>query len=312
MIAAIKTAFTALDDSLLCASLASLDPEAKTIPNALARALEVQGPFYAGSCALVCLYDPAASVLYTACVGDSRAVLVRPNQQTRDSGTCTAIPLSTDQTGFNASEAARVRAEHPGEEDVIDDESGRTLGMAITRAFGDGLWKWSLDTIREMNAQYFGRPPRPGYKSPPYLTAEPEVTVTKVMKGDVLVMASDGLWDHMSSEAVGECVGRWLEKYEHGEGQKKLAVGKPEATLRAEKAEGDDVGMENRAYEKRDELVWTVRTRYIVAEDENAATSLIRNALGGNRRDLFTGVVSTKPPISRYARDDVTVQVVFF
>lgn len=54
---------------------------------------------------------------------------------------------------------------------------------------------------------------------------------------------------------------------------------------------------------------WQVKSEYIAAEDENAA---IRNAFGGNRRELFTGVMSALPPLSRKVWDDVAVQVVFF
>ena len=43
-----------------------------------------------------------------------------------------------------------------------------------------------------------------------------------------------------------------------------------------------------------------------------SATHLVKNAFGGSRRGLFCGVMSTYPPISRYVRDDITVQVVFF
>ena len=255
---------------------------------------------YAGSCALLCLYDPTASNLYAACVGDSRAVLIRPSSQPDGTKTYTVIPLSEDQTGFNESEAARIHAAHPGEDRVIDEKSGRVLGIAISRAFGDGLWKWSPEAIKDMENNSFGRPSRPHYKTPPYLTAEPEVTITRVQQGDVLVMASDGLWDHMSSDAAGECMGRWLEKYRSSS---------KEQTAASEKGEAE---AENKPYDKHEPVAWRVKPEFMTTEDANAATNLIRNTLGGNRRDLFTGVMSTKPTISRYARDDVTVQVVFF
>lgn len=66
-------------------------------------------------------------------------------------------------------------------------------------------------------------------------------------------------------------------------------------------------------YHKEGEgLRWVVKPEYFVAEDENCATHLIRNALGGNRRSLFYGILNVGPPRSREVRDDISVQVVFF
>lgn len=290
MVACIKDAFIALDQDLLNSSLEALQIASGKSSNALAEALHLQAPYYAGSCAIVCLYDRPASRLYTACVGDSRAVLVRQGEN----GQYTAVTLSEDQTGFNTSEAKRVREAHPGEHDCIDDNSGRLLGIAVTRAFGDGLWKWSIETIETMREQLFGHSPRPGYKTPPYLTAEPEVTITDVRSGDVVVMASDGLWDHMSNDTAAECIGQWLAKYRKGD-----SPSSPEESTRAYTFTG-----------RHPE--WKAESEFVVTEDKNAATHLIRNALGGNRRDLFTGVMSALAPFSREARDDVTVQVIFF
>jgi pyruvate dehydrogenase phosphatase len=55
--------------------------------------------------------------------------------------------------------------------------------------------------------------PRSEYETPPYMTAEPVVTETDVNtgpRGDFLVMASDGVWDHISSEDAVECIARWI------------------------------------------------------------------------------------------------------
>ena len=289
MITSIKATFIALDNELLTKSMSSLSMTEKRKPNALAEALHDLAPFYAGSCALVCLYDHGASKLYTACIGDSRAVLVRQKEK----GQYIAIPLSEDQTGFNPSEAKRVRDAHPGEHDCIDDKTGRVLGIAVTRAFGDHRFKLPLEVIKTMKDKFFGAAPRPGYKTPPYLTAEPEVTVTKIEPGDMVIMASDGLWDHMSSDAAAECLGRWVAKY-RGKGE---VAALEESSL---------------PYDFSGEPNWQVESKYIVTEDNNAATHLIRNTLGGNRRDLFTGIMSAMPPLSREAHDDITVQVVFF
>ncbi|KAL8733682.1 MAG: hypothetical protein Q9181_003498, partial [Wetmoreana brouardii] len=84
-----------------------------------------------GSCALLAVYDVASQLLRVACLGDSRAVLGRRKAE----GSWEAVPLSTDQTGYNEEEVARLQAEHPGEPEII--KNGRLLGLAVTRAFGD-------------------------------------------------------------------------------------------------------------------------------------------------------------------------------
>lgn len=106
------------------------------------------------------------------------------------------MPLSVDQTGFSDAEARRIRDAYPGEYDCIDDRTGRLVGLAVTHAFGDGRWKYPLEALETMHDNHFGHEARPKFTSPPYLTAEPEVIVTKVRKGDVLTMAGDGLWIH--------------------------------------------------------------------------------------------------------------------
>ncbi|MCJ1333365.1 hypothetical protein MMC10_010060 [Thelotrema lepadinum] len=309
MIATIKETFAAVDGELLASSLAALSLTDKKLSNPLAEILHRLAPFYAGSCALVCLYDHAALTLYTACTGDSRAILVRQDMN----GKYIAMPLSEDQTGFNPSEAKRVRDEHPGEYDCIDDKTGRVLGMAVTRAFGDHRFKLPLAAIETMRDKFFGAAPRPGYKTPPYLTAEPEVTVTRIQEGDVLIMASDGLWDHMSNTAATECLGRWLTKYQEGGDIHRSESSILPGWLANNKSRRDILQEESSMpYEFSGEPDWQVEPKYIVTEDKNAATHLIRNTLGGNRRALFTGIMSALPPLSREARDDITVQVVLF
>jgi pyruvate dehydrogenase phosphatase len=41
---------------------------------------------------------------------------------------------------------------------------------------------------------------------PPYFTAEPEITTTEVQPGDCVVLATDGLWDCLTTE---ELMGWW-------------------------------------------------------------------------------------------------------
>jgi pyruvate dehydrogenase phosphatase len=129
IVASIKQAFLSIDKKIFKAAEAALESTTPS-PSVIAAI----APAYAGSCALLSLYNPRTSLLLTACVGDSRAVLGRYDSAT---STYTCEPLSIDQTGRNPKELARVRAAHPDEPDCIKEDTGRVLGLAVTRAFGD-------------------------------------------------------------------------------------------------------------------------------------------------------------------------------
>ncbi|CAG8882872.1 unnamed protein product [Penicillium egyptiacum] len=252
-------------------------------------------PAYAGSCALLSLYDPITSTLHVACTGDSRAVL---GQKGLD-GKWEAIPLSIDQTGSNEEEITRISKEHPGEENIA--KGGRVLGLMVSRAFGDSLWKWPLDLQKEMKRKFNGPAPlTPRYdvRTPPYLTAEPVVISTKIdpNKPSFLIMATDGLWDYLSNKQGVDLVGNWLEP--QGAAEKKS---KPEPTDRE-----FDFG---RFWK---DVNWKFEEERTTTQDDNAAVHLLRNSLGGNHHELIAGRLAFGPPFSRRIRDDITVQVVFF
>jgi pyruvate dehydrogenase phosphatase len=286
---AIKKAFVALDDRIMDTAVAVVKAHNPGSPEAVAAI----APATAGSCALLAIYDPLTSVLRTAVTGDSRAVLGSWSSQP---GKYVASALSLDQTGFNEVEVERIAAEHPGEkQDVLDPKSGRLLGMAVTRAFGDHRWKWPLDFLVHLQANFFDVGPRPKYKTPPYMTARPEITTRKIETEDFVILASDGLWDHMSNDTAVECVSRWL------------------AAKRAGEAETVKEGRPLPPAGRSGWMTWPVTTDDFAIEDlDSAAVCLVKNAFGGNRRELFRGVMTAATPASRYARDDITVQVIFF
>lgn len=288
--AAVKTAFTRLDDAIVFNALNALR-DATSTTEALTRI----APARSGSCALVAMFDPDTFNLHVACTGDSRAVLGR-SSATKDGryGSWTAVPLSEDQTGFNKSEYARVSAEHPGENEILDQSTGRLLGLAVTRAFGDCRWKWPAEALEDCRDRLWGQKPRPNYKSPPYLTAEPVVTSTKVQKGDFLILASDGFWDLMSSEDAVKCVEIWYQARERGE---LGAAYQRTNRLR----ENEPLPQE-----------WKATPADFVVEEHHVATHLAKNALGGSRRDLFRSAMTVGPPDSRNIRDDISLQVIFF
>lgn len=81
-------------------------------------------------------YEKPFKLIYTNSeIYLGRAVLGRQNE----AGDWEAVVLSVDQNGYNMDEVARLQSEHPNEPDMIKD--GRLLGLAVTRAFGDGIWK---------------------------------------------------------------------------------------------------------------------------------------------------------------------------
>ena len=318
-IQAIKGAFTTVDDELLKAAkkMAEDDRVDMSFKNM------ATAPVLSGSCALMALFDPVHSVLRVANTGDSRAVLGRWDVA---SGRYVAKPMSVDQTGFNQDEVQRLRREHPGE-DPVDPKTGRVHGLAVTRAFGDARWKWPNEFNAYVHEKLFGPPPRPNgvIKTPPYLTAEPEVTETQVQTGskpDFLIIASDGLWDNMSSEDAVTCVQMWLDKYQPSDGH--IEDDKSALIERLSKPPFDkqgpgssfayDTTEDNETYYDESErcMKWRVSPKHFVVEDENAGVHLIKNALGGSRRNLFCGIVGVVPPLSRVVRDDISVQVIFF
>lgn len=260
----------------------------------LAERVKKVEPAFAGSCALLSIYDPVTSLLHVACTGDSRAVL----GQQRPDGTWEAIPLSKDQTGYNEEEIALLQSEHPGEDNMI--RNGRVLGLAVSRAFGDSRWKWSLEFQKEMQKRFYGPAPlTPRYdvRTPPYLTAEPVVTSTPIdpSRPSFLIMASDGLWDNLSNDQAVGLVGKWL-------GSTGAEKRKSPPTRTYEPLDFGQLENESERYVDEREAV----------EDENVAVHLTRNSLGGNHHELIAGRLAFGSPFSRWARDDITVQVVFF
>ena len=332
--AALKSAFIKLDNEIC------LDSVNKLTKNPSKRlAAELLAPALSGSCALLSFYDSQSKVFRVACTGDSRAVLGRRNPQ---SGKWFATPLSEDQTGSNPKEEARIRAEHPGEEFVI--RNGRVLGnLEPTRAFGDAFFKWSRETQDRIKKHFFGRTPHQLLKTPPYVTAEPVVTSTHIQpsKGDFVVLATDGLWEMLSNEEVVGLVGQWLENQKHASSNNSSTTwlsswfkSSSSAKLPVEKGGNMDKSG-RRSTEDAEAPIrqqqWNLQSenagRFVV-EDKNAATHLLRNALGGRDKDMLCALLTLPSPYSRryryvkllthlsfplnFSRDDLTIEVIFF
>jgi pyruvate dehydrogenase phosphatase len=308
--AAIKTGFTNLDNEIVHKSVEKVfKGGSKSV------AAELLQPALSGSCALLSFYDSRSKLLRVACTGDSRAVLGRRSQ----SGKWTATALSEDQTGGNPNEAARMRKEHPGEEHVV--RNGRVLGgLEPTRAFGDAVYKWSRDVASKLRSQFFGRSPSPLLKTPPYVTAEPVVTTTKIEpeRGDFLVLATDGLWEMLTNEEVVGLVGQWLDNEANTGGPSQFDAawskifGSKSNPLPVEHSK--QAGLDGQKTPIRVEqwgLDPDAKDRFVV-KDKNVATHLVRNALGGSNEEQVSALLTLPAPFSRRYRDDLTVQVIFF
>ena len=317
--AAIRRGFLALDHTIVHDSVAEV-MKSKSKPIAAS----LLAPALSGSCALLSFYDSATKQLRVACTGDSRAILGRRSD--KDPSKWVALPLSTDQTGANKEEAARLRREHPNEPEVV--RVGRVLGgLEPTRAFGDAPYKWSRDTQDYLKREFFGRSLNPLIKTPPYVTAEPVVTTTEVQpnNGDFLVMATDGLWEMLTNEEVVGLVGQWLEKYpyaqkaKHGESaSQKATTGNQSSwmnlwTANSKKAakdlpvqhseeSGDQSGQRAPIRQQQWGLTENGKQSRFVVEDKNVATHLIRNALGGSDRDMVCALLTLPSPYSRRYR----------
>lgn len=332
--AALKSAFVKLDNEIC---IDSVDRVFKNPSKRLGA--ELLAPALSGSCALLSFYDSRSKTFRVACTGDSRAVLGRKNAKT---GKWFATPLSEDQTGSNPNEEARMRAEHPGEDHVI--YRGRVLGnLEPTRAFGDAAYKWSREVQEQIKNRFFGRSVNNLLKTPPYVTAEPVVTSTQIEpgKGDFVVLATDGLWEMLTNEEVVGLVGQWVEAQNNGSSPAKssgaawltswFSSSNSPAGLPVEKGGNMDksgrvsggagqLGKDANGAAKSEAPIrqqqWQIpdpqsASRFVV-EDKNAATHLVRNALGGKDKDMICALLTLPSPYSRRYRDDLTVEVIFF
>lgn len=141
----------------------------------------------------------------------------------------------------------------------------------------------------------------PNYKSPPYLTARPDITHHKLSHRDkFLVIASDGLWDMMSEAQVVRLVGQ------HIKGKSVFTPFETKTKTGGSLKLGDIA----KSLKKRQQAMKNK------PNDTNAATHLIRNVLGGTAFGLdhtrLSTMLSHPADQVRYYRDDITIQVVFF
>lgn len=296
---AIKNGFLKLDHELVNKNIEKLLNE-----NNKAKAAELLMPALSGSCALLSFYDTNSKNLKVAVTGDSRAILgsFKDNQWT-------VKQLSIDQTGSNPTEVARIISEHPDEPRVI--KNGRILGnLEPSRAFGDCRYKLPASIQERIYKQFFGRRLPNHLKSPPYVTAEPVITTTKINpeNNDFLVMASDGLYEMLSNEEIIGLVVKWMER----EKMLKPATGLWNIFKSRDNSLPEVQDITNDKSSKKP-IRKTNKSGNFLLEDNNVGTHLIRNALSnGGSKEQTSMLLSIPSPVSRRYRDDLTVTVVFF
>lgn len=176
----------------------------------------------------------------------------------------------------------------------------RLLGqLAPLRALGDFRYKWSKEIMSEIVEKHCGpQMVPPNYHTPPYLSGKPEVNYHRLTPRDkFLVIASDGLWDIISPLQVVRLVG------EHMSGK---------VTLSPLKLPRKNMTLT----EINDMLLQRKEGLKTKPKDRNAATHLIRNALGGTEYGIDHGklsqLLSLPEDVVRVFRDDITITVLYF
>ncbi|KAG5274447.1 hypothetical protein AALO_G00136410 [Alosa alosa] len=253
-----------------------------------------------GCTACVALVD--GDDLHIANLGDSRAVL---GVQGAD-GSWSAFTITNDHNAQNPDEMQRVLSEHPNLERKTVVKHDRLLGVLLPfRAFGDIKFKWSSELLSRMaearpevlSGNEFTKMVPSNYHTPPYLSAEPEVTHHKLRPQDkFLILATDGLWELMHRQTVVQVIGEHLSSLQW---QKPLS------------AVSFTLGQMQRLLLER-------KSRALSAlEDENSSTHLIRHALGNDgfgsvelRR--LAKMLSLPQDLARMYRDDITIIVIHF
>ena len=154
-----------------------------------------------------------------------------------------------------------------------------------------------LRPVQEMaQRNFFGPRLREPLLAPPYLTALAEVTTTKIKR--LLTTASDGLWDHLTSEQAVELVSRWLKT--HDIRMEASAPGQEQAP--SVTATHDIPNRRNPQPDMAYTDIPAADEKQSVLIDDNAVTHLTRNALGRGNEDMLCGLLTISPPYSRNVR----------
>ncbi|KAJ4485296.1 protein serine threonine phosphatase 2C [Lentinula aciculospora] len=176
-----------------------------------------------GTTVLIVLIGPDGG-MWTASLGDCQAVL----GQKKNLNWTTTI-LSANHNASEPSEVARLKTEHPGEEEDVVVKNRVLSLIAVTRAIGDHQFKLPGIYTKRVFALTIPGMNRPEYHTqiivdrnftPPYVSGIPEVKYIK-LEDDVqscLFMCSDGLLDLYGGEdwqekhiAIMELCNNWVD-----------------------------------------------------------------------------------------------------
>ncbi|KAJ7221486.1 phosphatase 2C-like domain-containing protein [Mycena pura] len=260
------------------------------------------------SCLVSALYEDDVRLLHVASLGNMRAVLGRPRAPAEDGAVMYDVHvLSVDHTPNNSAERSRVQGLHEGEELFEDD---KLFGRAYTRALGDGKLKWSTDVQSRLHRDYLGAAPDPKVKTPPYLSAEPDVSTIKIEPGDFLVMASSWLPECLTDEEVVGLVGAWLNKNQETNLFLPLNEVAPDPTP-GRVLDPEDLPVKLREDKTIMYRRWNVPKRFINT-DPNPTGHLASNAMGGAESDLRQALLELAPHESEGNTKSLGIAVVFF
>lgn len=126
------------------------------------------------------------------------------------------------------------------------------------------------------------------------------MTTTKIEpeNGDFLIMASDGLWDHLTSAQAVDLVGRWLKTNDVAKEIPAPDLAQASNAIPVHEMLNRRNPNPNMAYTD----IQAADEKQFVVIDDNAATHLTRNALGGGNEDILCGLLTVSPPYSRNIR----------
>lgn len=111
-------------------------------------------------------------------------------------------------------------------------------------------------------------------------------------------MASDGLWDHLTSEQAVELISRWLKSHDVTKQIPAPALTQASNAIPV----GESLNRRNPKSNMAYTGIQAADEKHFVVIDDNAATHLTRNALGGGNEDLLCGLLTVNSPYSRNVR----------
>lgn len=124
-------------------------------------------------------------------------------------------------------------------------------------------------------------------------------------------MATDGLWDRLTNEQAVNLVGTWLQNYSPSVEAQISSM--PPADIGDLEQERANIQREARSRGKPEPQkaypaqVARADAKHFTVKDNNAATHLVRNALGGSNEDMLRGLLTVPPPYSRNLRQAKTI-----